>query len=337
MHLFESGGELVRGRVLGRTVTSAIALAIVAEVTLPLVISARLLPAQQRDTMQLIAPSGALSFIAMGDWGRQGEFNQRAVAAQMAKAARRLDAAFILALGDNFYPNGVQSVNDPQWRTSFEDVYTAHALHVDWYVALGNHDYDGNPQAQVDYSQISRRWRLPARYYAFREKVADGVDAEFFVLDTSPFITESGGELQRHAVPHTDTTAQRKWLDSALTASTAKWKFIVGHHPVYGHRLYPVIAEMERLLVPRLAKYGVAAYISGHEHRLQHILPAGSVTHYFVSGAASETVPGARVPGARFVSSQSGFFAMSLTRDSLIVQAVDDEGRMLYRAALTKR
>src|SRR6185436_4051945 len=112
---------------------------------------------------------------------------------------------------------------------------------VDWYVALGNHDYDGNPQAQVDYSQISRRWRLPARYYAFREKVADGVDAEFFVLDTSPFITESGGEPQAHDVPHTDTTAQRKWLDSALTASTAKWKFIVGHHPVYGHRLYPVI------------------------------------------------------------------------------------------------
>ena len=337
MHRFESGGEQVWRRVLERTVTSAIALAIIAEVTLALLIPARLLPAQQRDTMRLIAPSATLSFIAMGDWGRQGEFNQRAVAAQMANVARRLDAAFILALGDNFYPNGVQSVNDPQWRTSFEDVYSAHALHVDWYVALGNHDYDGNPQAQVDYSQISRRWRLPARYYAFREKVADGVDAEFFVLDTSPFITESGGEPQKRAVPHTDSVAQRKWLDSALTASTAKWKFVVGHHPVYGHRLYPVTPEMERLLVPRLAKYGVAAYISGHDHRLQHIVPAGSATHYFVSGAASETRPGDRMPGARFVSSRSGFYAMSLTRDSLIVQAVDYEGRMLYRAAMTKR
>lgn len=324
-------------RALERTVTSAIALAIGAEVTLALLIPARLLPAQQRDTMRLIAPSAALSFIAMGDWGRQGEFNQRAVAAQMARVARRLDAAFILALGDNFYPNGVQSVNDPQWRTSFEDVYSAHALHVDWYVALGNHDYDGDPQAQVDYSQVSRRWRLPARYYAFRERVADGVDAEFFVLDTSPFITESGGELQRQAVPRTDTAGQRKWLDSALTASTAQWKFIVGHHPVYGHRQYPVIPELVQLLVPRLAKYGVAAYISGHEHRLLHIVPAGSATHYFVSGAASETRTGGRMPGARFVSSRSGFYAMSLTRDSLIVQAVDYEGRMLYRAAMTKR
>ena len=319
-------------RVLER-ISAAIAVAIV---TAGLIL-ARELSAQRRDTMQLVVPSGALSFIAMGDWGRQGEFNQRAVAAQMAKVAQSLDVAFVLALGDNFYPNGVQSVNDPQWRTSFEDVYTAHALHVDWYVALGNHDYDGNPQAQVDYSHVSRRWRLPARYYAFREKVADGVDAEFFVLDTSPFITESGGERQKRPVPHVDTTAQRVWLDSALTASTAKWKFIVGHHPVYGHRLYPVTVEMERLLLPRFAKHDVAAYISGHEHRLQHIVPTGSAAHYFVSGAASETRTGGRMPGARFVSSRSGFFAMSLTRDSLIVQAVDHEGRMLYRAALVKR
>ena len=325
-------------RVLGRTITSATtALAIAAEVALAIVVAPRLLHAQQRDTMRLVAPAGALSFIAMGDWGRHGEHNQRAVAAQMATVARLLDAAFVLALGDNFYPNGVQSVNDPQWRTSFEDVYTAHALQVDWYVALGNHDYDGSTQAQVDYSQVSRRWRLPARYYAFHEKVAEGVDAEFFVLDTTPFITESGGEPQVTAVPHTDTTAQRRWLDSALTASTAKWKFVVGHHPVYGHRKFPVTPEMERFLVPRLARYGVAAYISGHEHRLEHIVPAGSATHYFVSGAASETRTGGRMPGARFVSSHSGFFAMSLTRDSLIAQAVDDEGRMLYRTAIVKR
>ena len=327
----------MRRRVFERSVTSAIALAMSVGVVLPSLIPARRLPAQQRDTMRLAVAPGALSFIAMGDWGRQGEFNQRAVAAQMATVARRLDVAFILALGDNFYPNGVQSVDDPQWRTSFEDVYTAHALHVDWFVALGNHDYDGNPQAQVDYSRISRRWRLPSRYYAFREKVSDGVDAEFFVLDTTPFITESGGEPQVSAVPHTDTTAQRIWLDSALTASTAKWKFVVGHHPVYGHRKFPVIAEMQRFLVPRLARHGVAAYISGHEHRLEHIVPAGSVTHYFVSGAASETRTGGRMPGARFVSSRSGFFVMSITPDSLIVQAVDYDGRMSYRAALTKR
>ncbi|MEJ0065789.1 MAG: hypothetical protein WDM85_10455 [Caulobacteraceae bacterium] len=34
--------------------------------------------------------------------------------------------------------DGVASVNDPKWRTSFEDVYTAPSLQVPWYVALGN-------------------------------------------------------------------------------------------------------------------------------------------------------------------------------------------------------
>ena len=95
--------------------------------------------------------------------------------------------------------------------------------------------------------------------------------------------------------------------------------------------------EIESLLLARLAKHGVAAYISGHDHRLQHIVPSGSATDYFISGAGSQTVDGGRVPGARFVSSRSGFLAMSLTRDSLIVQAVDYEGRMLYRAAVVKR
>jgi tartrate-resistant acid phosphatase type 5 len=305
--------------------------------TLALLLSAGALAAQQRDTMKLIAPPGALSFIAMGDWGRHGELNQRDVAVQMGKVARQLDVAFILALGDNFYPNGVQSVSDPQWRTSFEDVYTAHALHVDWYVALGNHDYNGNPQAQLDYSTISRRWRLPARYYTVRKRIAEGVVAEFFVLDTSPFIKEYRTDVAMYAVANTDTAAQRKWLDSALAASTAEWKVVVGHHTVYSGGRRPVLAEMEKVLVARLAKYGVAAYISGHEHRLAHIVPASSATHYLISGAGSETVPDDDATSAHFVSSRPGFFAMSLTRDSLIVQAVDYEGQMLYRAAITKR
>src|SRR5262249_27146044 len=142
------------------------------------------------DTMTLRIPPGALNFLAMGDWGRQGEYNQKAVAEQMAVTAKAMDAQFVLALGDNFYPSGVQSVNDPQWRTSFEDIYSAHALNVDWYVALGNHDYRGNPQAEVEYSNVSRRWRMPSRYFTVRQALGNGEYAQFFIIDTSPFIKE---------------------------------------------------------------------------------------------------------------------------------------------------
>ena len=287
-----------------------------------------------QDTMALRVPAQSLTFLAMGDWGRNGELNQRSVAEQMAAAARTLDAQFVLALGDNFYPSGVQSTSDPQWRASFEDVYTAHALNVDWYVALGNHDYRGNPQAEVDYSRISRRWRMPARYYSVRQKIPGGAVAEFFIIDTSPFIREYRAEPDKYAVARTDTAAQSRWLDSTLARSTARWKFVVGHHNVYSGGKRPVLEDIERFLVPRLKRYRVTAYICGHEHQLEHIVLGGTGPHYFISGAGSETRPAQGMDGTRFVSSSSGFFAMSLTPDTLFVQAVDLTGKMLYRTAI---
>lgn len=297
-------------------------------------VGVRLAGAQLADTMTLRKPAGSVSFLAMGDWGRQGELNQRDVAQQMAHAARELDAQFVLALGDNFYPSGVQSTADPQWRSSFEDVYTAHSLNVDWYVVLGNHDYRGNPQAELDYSKISRRWRLPSRYYSVKREVSRGVTAEFLFIDTSPFIKEYRTEPDKYAVAKTDTAAQRRWLDSTLRVSTAKWKFVVGHHNVYSGGKRPVLEDMERFLVPRLKKYGVTAYICGHEHQLEHIIPEGSATHYFISGAGSETRETTGMKGTQFVSSRSGFFALSLTPDTLFVQAVDYTGKLLYRSTV---
>jgi len=48
------------------------------------------------------AKSGGLNFFVFGDWGRNGEQDQRDVAAQMAVAAKDMDAKFIISVGDNF-------------------------------------------------------------------------------------------------------------------------------------------------------------------------------------------------------------------------------------------
>src|SRR5450631_2662486 len=87
---------------------------------------------------------GGLNFIVFGDWGRKGEADQVEVAVQMAKAAKEAGAKFIISVGDNFYENGVASVDDKHWQTSFEQVYGDAALQVPWQVILGNHDYHGN-------------------------------------------------------------------------------------------------------------------------------------------------------------------------------------------------
>ena len=58
----------------------------------------------------------ALNFIVFGDWGRNGENYQKEVAAGMGKAAHDLDASFVIATGDNFYPYGVASTQDYAWN-----------------------------------------------------------------------------------------------------------------------------------------------------------------------------------------------------------------------------
>lgn len=143
------------------------------------------------------AAEPALTFLAVGDWGRDGKDNQTEVAGQMGLVAAALDARFVISVGDNFYEDGVQGVDDPQWQTSFEDVYAAPSLQVPWHVALGNHDYHGDSQAQLDYSAKSRRWRLPSRWYLRRESAPDGQ------ASTSSFSTPrpSSAPITRTAPP----------------------------------------------------------------------------------------------------------------------------------------
>jgi 3',5'-cyclic AMP phosphodiesterase CpdA len=108
----------------------------------------------------------SLRFTVFGDWGRNGEDNQKETANELGIVSRTFKPSFIVSTGDNFYPSGVRSTRDYTWLASYEQIYTAHSLQTDWYVVLGNHDYKGNVQAEIDYSDIDRRWNMPARYYS---------------------------------------------------------------------------------------------------------------------------------------------------------------------------
>src|ERR1700733_3511395 len=99
---------------------------------------------------QIVTTKKAINFIAMGDFGRNGEYMQKEVATQMGITAKDFGADFFVITGDNFYPSGVASTQDYSWTASFETIYTAHSLQNPWYVVLGNHDYKGNVQAEID-------------------------------------------------------------------------------------------------------------------------------------------------------------------------------------------
>jgi acid phosphatase len=283
------------------------------------------------------AAQNALPIILVGDWGREGQDGQNAVAVQMGKTAAAMRVPYIVSVGDNFYENGVASLNDPQWNSSFEDIYTAPALQVPWKIILGNHDYRGNVQAQLDYSQKSPRWRLPARYYAESETLPDGTKADFFYLDTSPFLKQYIGSKTN--ISGQNSQAQLDWLDVALSASTAPWKIVIGHHPIYtaladsdgfDHDQPDLIARLN----PVLLKHHVPIYICGHDHVLQAVKMDG--IRYVCTGAGSQTyTPDAPIRGG-FASGAHGFMTVRLSGTALEYALVDSTGDTLFGETITR-
>lgn len=294
-------------------------------------------------TKSLTKEPAALNFIAMGDWGRNGADHQKQVAKQMGITASDVKAQFIISTGDNFYPSGVISPQDPSFKYSFEDIYTDFSLQWDWYVILGNHDYKSNPDAQVAYSKISRRWKMPARYFAKKFPINGDLNSQVLIafIDTNPLIPEFYKNVEYGPnVKGQDTTAQKRWLAKTLEDKdpSIKWKIVVGHHPMYtgGSRTDGYDTKAIRSsLKPMLDRYGVDVYLTGHEHSLQYLKPEGK-THHFISGAASEKTPVKLIPDAQMVASEYGFMLFSVTNNQFRVQVLNDEGYIIYNTLIKK-
>jgi acid phosphatase len=279
----------------------------------------------------LAEPAPSLAFLAIGDWGRGGQFHQGEVAAQMEKTAARLDVRFVVSVGDNFYPDGVQSADDPQWRSSFEDVYAGASLQVPWWAALGNHDHHGSPEAQIAYARKSPRWRMPGRTYVVNQRTPDGAGLDLFFLDTTPFAT-SGGEAGDPAPKAAEAEAQLGWLDRALAGSVADWKLVIGHHPVFSGGEHGDTLSLAERLAPLLERRGVHAYLNGHDHDLQHV--EVRKVAYLTTGSGSKVRPTAARAGTVFCSDSPGFLAVQADRARLRFSFWSASGAVLHEAAI---
>jgi len=222
--------------------------------------------------------SAKLSFTLLGDWGRKIDYANTIAASSELEGSR-----FVLALGDNFYDQGVANVNDPLWKSIFENVYTHAFFQKKWYVIAGNHDYRGNETAQIAYAKQSTRWVFPSRYYKFRKSFDSGaVTVDFFMLDTTPLFDSDSFLKSEYNIQAFDS-AQIQWLDTVLGQSTATWKIVVGHHQMYSTSVvHTGSARFVQYLKPVLEKHNVPAYINGHIHHAEHL--ASSKLHYITTG-----------------------------------------------------
>lgn len=297
------------------------------------------------DHSQIIPVKNGISFLAIGDFGRHGAFTQREVARDMGTVAEILDSNFTVSVGDNFYPNGVQSTQDYQWFSSFENVYTHHLLHEPWFVALGNHDYEGNVQAQIDYTSISRRWEMPARYFDRLIEISKGKYLQLLVIDTNPFVTKYRSDPEKYpSINDEDRKIQLEWIEGRLSTKDPKiiWKIVVGHHPLYSggkRRNEQETKDTELLFEPMFTKYGVDAYICGHEHDLQIIRKKDQKLTQFLSGAGSELRETGKIEGALFAEAVPGFIAFTLTQNALkayVIRSGEKDLQVIYQTEIKK-
>lgn len=79
---------------------------------------------------------------------------EQTTAKGMDDLAGEIGARFALALGDNFYYDGVTSVDDHRFKDTFENVFTGSNLQGEDFfrVLAGNHDHNGNVTAQIAYT-----------------------------------------------------------------------------------------------------------------------------------------------------------------------------------------
>jgi len=280
---------------------------------------------------QAFAQSAATSFLVIGDWGESTN-GQHAVASGMGRVGAEIASAFVVSTGDNFYSRGVQSVDDPQWTETFENAFSAPSLQTPWYAVLGNHDYRGSVAAEIDYTIQSPRWHMPARYW--RQDIAVGADtAAFFMLDTFP-LTHIGSTRARVPIlgDRSEARAQLRWLETELATSNARWKIVVGHHPILSSGAHGGDEVLLELVRPLLQRYTVNAYFNGHDHNLE-LIRDGTVSYIF-SGAGSEFRPlRAPLPQTRFAHGGLGFVSCRLS-DAFSVCFHDADGRDLYAAQI---
>lgn len=251
-----------------------------------------------------------LRFVAVADTGA-GDQNQFDAANAMAAYHRKNPYSLVTLAGDNIYNSGEME----RIGIAFEQPYAPLLKrNVRFQASLGNHDIrtqNGDPQVQY------ANFNMKGRYYTYREK-----DVQFFVLDTNS---------------NADWKDQMTWLDAELGRSSAPWKVVYGHHPIYSSGHYGTDAQMVQMFSPLFKKHQVQLYINGHEHHYERSTPIDGTT-YLVTGIGGASLrPVSRSKTTEYSVSRYGFSAIEVYPDRLQIEGIGTDGLVFDRGVIPRR
>ena len=276
----------------------------------------------------------SVNFYVANDLGRNGYYDQKPIAELMGRMAETVGIECVAAAGDIHHFEGVASTEDPLWMTNFELIYSHPELMLDWFPVCGNHEYRGNTQAVLDYTKVSRRWTMPAKYYT---KVIedDGVTVRLVFVDTTPMIDKYRNDAEGYPdACKQDIDKQLAWVDKTLADAKEDWVIVIGHHPIYAYtsKSDTERADMQRRLNAVLLKHkNVAMYVCGHIHNFQHIRKPGCTIDYVVNTSGSLSRPKVEpVDGTQFCSGIPGFSLVCADKQELALHLIDKDGKVVY-------
>ncbi|MFM7600845.1 MAG: metallophosphoesterase [Pseudanabaena sp.] len=256
-----------------------------------------------------------LRFAAIADNGF-GSPDQFAVAKSMWEAYQQKPYGFVLMAGDNIYSYGEISLA----KAYFEEPYAPLlSKDVNFYAVLGNHDIikSNNGLDQINYQPFN----MSDRYYSFTKGDVNEGTVDFFAIDTNP---------------NAPWDAQLAWLDQQLAKSTAPWKIVYGHHPLYSSGRHGSSLELTAKLAPIFAKHKVPLYLCGHDHGYERSIPLDGTIYIVNGGGGAPLYKFGRSPHTAFVSSQFSFMTFDVYQDKIITKAIATDGKVFDRAIITK-
>ena len=282
-----------------------------------------------------------LNILAFGDAGKASKA-QYMIGEQMFQTCKREGCDFALSLGDNIYPRGVKNIRDKKFQTAFELPYKRFSLEneMDFWMALGNHDWAGNTSAQINYSFYSKLWRMPNRYFSV-PYLPNWL--HIYVLDTDRTYNSKWYSLSKE---RSFLRNFKKQLNEARKHLCHKpgWKILAGHHPIYStgrKKNKKKEKRLRRAMQALMDDCKVDLYLSGHEHHLEHI---ETPTFYsIISGSAAEfrDTPERRIEDDQvksiFRATQLGFVRLEVLPLEIKIFYYDSNGEVIYSFSRYKR
>lgn len=295
---------------------------------------------------------GPVRILVMGNLGRhesrEVSLLQERVAAVWSTALRRHHETpydLGLTVGDNFVPRGVETAEDlrRRWRPY-------NRLGAPFFAALGDRDYKGDVQPQLEYTYLPTNvegtgetygtWNLPCSYYRF---VAGPV--EFLAIDTDEGrLRATRGVRRRRRTrlppvwpPEAEWSAvQTRWVMERLESrGESSWRILYGHHDVRGQSPRAWASGLRNgipVLVEAIPRYGVTAVLSGHDAGLWHEHRDG-VEYFAAGGGDGRRRKFARcdsTAGCGFATDRHGFLEIEAWAERIRFSFFRGDGTRMY-------